>query len=510
MAAKRGEETKTPLIVALVIFVILTIILGVGTYFGFAKQQELVDAAKKADTDAKAKASSRDWHRLQNELLKSYVGHPLSKEDQEHLLTQWQAYENNSLRLEKDDNRADFDKLMQTLNQPGFLEWDKAKMQPKKSLLELVKEKDQRITDLNNAKAQLERNLAGVTADLANAKKVQEESEKNLSEQLQKSKKETADLITAYDTKFKEYLANVENLHIQVDDAKRSEDKTKDDTSRQLAKLKKELQDSLVQLDHQRKKLNPPDVVELEKPKGRVVNVDRSGDIVYIDLGSADNVKPQLTFSIYSAGANLRGALRKGALEVTNVLAPHLSKARVTELTDPNLQPVVRGDLLYNAAWSPTMRQHVAIAGLVDLTGDANDDTPAFIRGLERLGIVVDSYIDLKDLKVKGPGMNMQTSYLIVGDEPKFNEMGVLNQSDVYTQRKVELNARMSEMQAEAKRLGIPVMPYRRFLTLAGYPTPRTLTTGGAPSSFLDSGSLGAGAAPKTPETDDKNTPKDK
>lgn len=510
MAAKRGEETKTPLIVALVIFVILTIILGVGTYFGFAKQQELVDAEKKAKDDARAKASSRDWHRLQNELLKSYIGHPLTKEDQDHLISQWSAYEGNSLRLEKEDNRADFDKLIQALNQPNALGWDGDKKQPKKTFQELVKEKEQRITDLNNTKAQLERNLAGLTADLANAKKVQEETEKNLNEQLQKAKKETADLVTVYDNKFKEYLANVENLHNQVDDAKKSEDKTKDDTSRQLGKLKKELQDSVVQLDQLRKKLSPPDIVELEKPKGKVVNVDRGGEIVYIDLGSADNVKPQLTFSIYTAGANLRGAQRKGALEVTNVLGPHLSKARVTELTDANLQPVVRGDLLYNAAWNPTMRQHVAIAGLIDLTGDANDDTPAFIRGLERLGIVVDSYIDLKDLKVKGPGLNMQTQYLIVGDEPKFNELGVLNQSDVYTQRKVELNARMSEMQQEAKRLGISIIPYRRFLTLTGYPTPRLLTSGKAPSSFLDAGSLGAGATPKPAGKDDKNTPKEK
>ncbi len=506
MAAKRGEETKTPLIVSLVIFVILTILLGVGAYFGFAKQEEYQKAEKDAKKDAAAKADSRDWHRMQNVLLKSYVGHPLTKEDQEQLISQWPNFENANSKLgsEKGDNRADFDGLVKKLNDPALLGWNNEKKQPNRTFLELVKEKDQRITDLTNQVAQAKRDNQAVQTELANAKKIQEETEKNLNDQLQKAKAETAELINKYDAEFKKYTTTVENLHNQVDDSKRSEEKTKDETGRQVAKVKKELSDTRIQLDQERKKLSPPDVMELDNPKGKVIDVDRGGEIVYINLGSADNLKPQVTFSIYSAGANSRGAQRKGSLEVTNILGPHIAKTRVTELTDANLQPVVRGDLLFNPAWNPKMRQHIAIAGLVDLTGDATDDTPAFIRGLERLGIVVDSYIDLKDLKIKGTGMNLETQYLVVGDEPKFNEMGVVNQADVTSARKHELNTRMSEMRDEAKRLGITVVPYRRFLALAGYPTPPSISS--THGTFLDSGSLGVGK----PKETEKKEPMDK
>jgi hypothetical protein len=513
MAVRRGEDTKTPLIVALVVFVVLTIGLGIATYFGFSEQQKLIDAEKAAKKDAAAKAESRNWHKFQNVLLKSYIGHRLDKADQEHLISQWKAYEENRLGTEKDDNRADFDTLAKQLNQPGLLGWDNTKKQPAKTFLELVKEKDQAIADLSKQLAQAKQESQRAQTDLANAKKSAEETEKNLNEQLQKTKKDMADLVNVYEAKYKEYFAAVEKLHNEVDDTKRREDKTKDETSRQLAKMKKDLTDTKTQLDNERKKLSPPDVIDLEKPKGKIIDIDRGGQVVYLDLGTADNVKPQLTFSIYGAGANLKGTQRKGAVEVTNVLGPHLAKARVTELSNPNLDPLVRGDLLYNPAWNPTVRQHVAIAGLVDLTGDATDDTPAFIRGLERLGIVVDAYIDLKDLKQKGPGLTLQTQYLVFGDEPRFNEAGVLNQTDIITSRKVELNKKMSEMREEATRLGIPIIPYRRFLTLVGYPTPPTLTTRESPSSLLDSATLGSGTKSETPDDKsrkDKESPPDR
>ena len=38
---------------------------------------------------------------------------------------------------------------------------------------------------------------------------------------------------------------------------------------------------------------------------------------------------------------------------------------------------------------------------------------------LQRMGVVVDAYLDEKDNTIKGPGMTLNTTYLIIGDTPE-------------------------------------------------------------------------------------------
>lgn len=507
MAARRGtEESKQGLIIALVIFVILTIGLGVATYYGFAGQAALEEKAKQAKADADAKASSRDWHRFQNEVLKAYIGHTLTKEDSDHLAANMPKFEGNSIGSGKDDNKPDFDNVIKDLNAPGYLGWDQAKKLPAKTFKELTKEKDESIANLTNQLNQARQNVAKLEADLANTKKSSEDSQANLRKELEKSNKEKSDLVNAYETKYKEYWATVEKLQNDVDDIKKREDRTKDDSTKQLARLSQDLKDIKTQLEREKEKTSPPDVVDFDKPKGKIIDIERGGQVVYVNLGSADNVKPQLTFSLYSAGAAGRGGQRKGAIEITNLLGPHLAKARVTELTDSLTNPVVRGDLLFNPAWNSAVRQHVSIAGLIDLAGTGTDDTQEFIRSLERQNVVVDSFIDLKDLAVKGPGMSLKTQYLILGDSPELLVGGQVSQLDIRTEKKNELIKKMTEMKREAERLGVTVIPFRRFLAVTGYQMPRGIMSRSG-STYLDSVLLGREAPPKQPTTPPATTP---
>src|SRR5439155_13167163 len=110
----------------------------------------------------------------------------------------------------------------------------------------------------------------------------------------------------------------------------------------------------------------------LDQPKGKIVFMDKTGTLPYINLGSADRVRPQLTFSIHRVGSDGRPLKEsKGSLEVLNVIGEHLSQARITEQTDSARDPVGSGDVLMNAAWDPNQKRHVAIDGIVDLTGGA-------------------------------------------------------------------------------------------------------------------------------------------
>jgi RNA polymerase sigma factor (sigma-70 family) len=86
----------------------------------------------------------------------------------------------------------------------------------------------------------------------------------------------------------------------------------------------------------------------------KIVRLDASGKVPYINLGSADRVTPGLTFSVHGVGRDGRPLPAvKGTVEVFKVLGEHLSQARVTSVAGPGRDPIIQGDLLFNPSWHP-------------------------------------------------------------------------------------------------------------------------------------------------------------
>jgi hypothetical protein len=193
--------------------------------------------------------------------------------------------------------------------------------------------------------------------------------------------------------------------------------------------------------------------------------------------------------------------VRKGAVEVMNVVGPHLSAARITDVTDPGRNPITEGDQLFNPSWSPNLRVHVALTGLIDLTGTGKDDTAEFVRGLERQGIVVDAYLDLKDMTVKGNGINRQTDYLVLGEQPGVDGSQMIREGDPGVERKQALYKKVAEMQKEAANEGVAIVPLRRYLSMIGYRLPR-VSPGSAGSSLPYIGSIPESSKQEAPAKD--------
>jgi hypothetical protein len=505
MAAKKSEESRQGLIIALVVFVLLSIGLGVATFYGFSDQQRLDGLVKDERNKAKKMQDARDWEQFQNLILKSYMGHVLKKEDNESLQAMLPKYEGGQLGQ---NERADFDNLNEKLKKDT--EWDKVKNAPGKTLFDQIKTLQTDVANLTDQKAKLEKKSQEDIKKLSDDLKAREKDLADSDQKLKDSKAELAKLTGTKAKEFQDALASIEKLNDEVDKIKKMADNAKDENKKSVDKLNKNIKELEINLAKAREQIKPLNVVDYDVPKGKVIDIVRGGGVVYINMGSADRVKPQLTFSIYGVDSNGKAmAQRKGSLEVTNVIEPHLSQARITELTDGNRDPVIRGDLLFNPVWSPTLQQHVAVAGLIDLTGEGTDNTEEFIRNLKRQGIVVDAYVDLKDLTVKGSGMSLKTTFLVLGDAPEFDSTQTINTSDVRTSGKLELQKRMSEMQTEAAKLGVPVIPFRRFLAVIGYPMPRVLTTRGA-GAYLDSSSLGSAMRYKDVDKSKVKSDKDK
>jgi hypothetical protein len=323
-----------------------------------------------------------------------------------------------------------------------------------------------------------------------------------LAKALAATKKELADEQTKKSTQYLALAKQVDDMQGEIDEMKKKDEFVKDDYKRNTEKREKKLRELKNQVDRLKGELNPSSAIDLDQPKGKIVQLDRRGETAYVNLGSADGVRQGLTFSVFGAsGAGKAQGERKGALEIVQAIAPHMAVAHVIDVTDPGRNPVIVNDLIFNPAWSPGLKQHIAIAGFIDLTGEGHDNLVEFMRNLEKMGITVDAYLDLKDLQVKGPGMDLHTSFFVLGDQPVPSEQQISREQSA---RQRDIITKITQMQTEATSNGIPIVPLRRFLGIVGYPLPKNINRPGAvfegmpPSKSIEK---------KGTDSDDKDKP---
>jgi len=327
------------------------------------------------------------------------------------------------------------------------------------------------LADADKAKQEYQANQA---AEVAAKKAAQDGQTKAHNAELEAKKVDSAKLLGAAD---------------QIAKLSQENEKQKKDTEQLEINYKKQLQTEresndakakLIRKQQEQLDTKRDDILVTDTPKGKIDRVDNRTGMAYINLGSADFVRPQLTFSIAAPGALGKAGKkdRKGALEVVKVIGDHSSQARVIDTTNAIQDPILEGDLLYNPAWDAGRRSRVAIAGLIDLTGSGLDQTQDFIRTLEKQGILVDQYLDLRDIQLKGPGMTEVTDYLVLGEIPQAGDPTAgLNAVGTREDKKVKMREIISQMQEEAKKKGVPIIQYRRFVQSMGLPMPRSYAT---------------------------------
>jgi hypothetical protein len=241
------------------------------------------------------------------------------------------------------------------------------------------------------------------------------------------------------------------------------------------ARLEAELRKARADLDSRIKKLeeNIPqvDLLAYEQPRGKIVQVDNDQKMVRLNLGNADLVKPGLMFSVFAEGSYKPDAERKASLEVVEVIDEHSCRARVTEIQNAVRRPILVGDQLYNPAWVPGLRDHVAILGRIDLNDDGRDYTPEFIKALEKQGAIVDVWIDEKELAVKGAikEIGPKTSYLILGE---FADLKV-EHDEVTLEKLMAFRQAAFELRDAARNRGVAIVNARRYMALAGMKVPK-------------------------------------
>jgi hypothetical protein len=210
---------------------------------------------------------------------------------------------------------------------------------------------------------------------------------------------------------------------------------------------------------------NQAEADPIAQPADGIVSwVNQKEQKVWINLGDADHLRPQVTFSVYSGDeTDALKAEKKGSIEVVKILSPHLSEARIT--MDTPTRPLMEGDKIYSQVWNPGRQVGFAIAGVIDLDGDGRDDLQELKTVISLNNGKVDA-LPGKDGTIDGE-MTVDTRFLILGEYPE-GARGGDGQRLAWDQ-----------MNEAADRLGIETVALDEFLTLMGWkPDRRTVDLG--------------------------------
>jgi hypothetical protein len=160
---------------------------------------------------------------------------------------------------------------------------------------------------------------------------------------------------------------------------------------------------------------------------GRITWVNQSNGTVWINVGLADALPRQVTFSVYPGDATDMTAtnsatLKKGSIEVTHVLGDHWAEARIVD--DVLSNPIIPGDKIFTPLWSTGEQKHFALAGVMDVNGDGKSDLQTVMNLIALNHGVVDCYIaDSGPKKDQQVGeITVKTNCLIVGTKPTEKE----------------------------------------------------------------------------------------
>ncbi len=497
----RKKDSSSPslaLIIFLVIFVLLSIGLGVWGYYGYAGQEKLAADAKTAKTKETVQKEEKDYEQMVALEGMQAIGLQLTPDQLTTLTGLRDALQGGkfdkmgTVEMVKKyvaENKAKLGFDAQKYTKTYKDEFDRLE----KTLVEkeaTIVAKDQEIQKANAQFKLLQdgqdKHHASIVKDIA----------KGSDEALKASRDGAA--------RFADLQTLIKKISDERDQAKRDIDSTK----ASLERIIRERNEQIAKLSTQKMEVvsatrNANDVHALlldvsrgkplwDRPLGKIVRSDMGQRQVIINLGSASGVQPEATFCIFGAGP-YGGAEKhlKGTIEVTRILDANTAQARITSLydadgleillNDTGLSRIRResesalreGDLLFNMFWGSS----VAIAGPVSLT-TGYTDSPAeqmrrlsdFAYFLERQGMPVDAYLDLTDGTIKG-AIGPQTRYLII--TPELRTDG----KDAQAERAKALNEALQAMKKDAIEKGMFIISVDNFLNIVGYRIPRSATT---------------------------------
>lgn len=351
-------------IISLIVFVILTIALGVTTYFGFkglaAQKAELATAqselnnVKSENETLTADVAAAKRAVGFNEAMKSSDIVAAMTKDVEDALG-----ENAGSKTYK-DAVADLKKSISAMDA---------------KIAGLAADRDKQIKDALSSI-----DLAGEQQKTfgANVDAAQSQQDANLAT----ARKDYDDLTNQFVEKTKEFdsVSYDARKSVLVARAETTENKELAD---RFAEINLDLGRRIDELTN----------VEFKSADGSVVYADQVARTVRLDVGVDDGIRPLMTFNVYPPEVYDEGGVpSKGTIQVVRTMESHACEAKI--LSDDSLTPIQPGDLIYTSFWKRGEVERYAFDFRLDVNNDGYSDLNELINLVESNGFEVAAYLD--------------------------------------------------------------------------------------------------------------------
>lgn len=281
--------------------------------------------------------------------------------------------------------------------------------------------------------------------------------------------------------------AKVQELQAAVQQQGQEMAQFKENSKKQTDKLQK----INVDLRSEKERVIKP---TFEVPSGAIQWVDMDTKLAWINRGEADSLRKGTTFSVYkqiNKGVARGSQDIKGAIEVTRIVGPHQSEARITRSKIE--EPIVAGDPIYTPLWRAGLKEKFAFVGLIDLDNDGVSDREVLHELVDAAqGEIVD---EVDDHGVRHPpagNITVATKFLVIGKIPDYTQS---KPTEVEPHKKIA--EWKTKMVNEALENGVRVVSMEDFLNYIGYDPGRRIWRPGVTETWnLRSGSQGNVARP--------------
>ena len=200
----------------------------------------------------------------------------------------------------------------------------------------------------------------------------------------------------------------------------------------------------------------------LTKADGRIVRAIPGSDIVYINLGSNDKIKPGMGFEVFSQTHEPREGLRgKASVEVATVMQ-NTAECRVTRATPG--EPIVEDDVCVNIAYERGRLPKFVVRGEFDLNYDGTVD----FDGIERVTAIIKQWGGQVV-----PELDETVDFVVIGARPQTPQIAtgepLSKVVEALAEDKRLARAQFGQLVDRATAMYIPVITQNQFLFLTGY-----------------------------------------
>ena len=472
MAARASSDSKSSMLYAMVIFIVLFLAAAVWAVVMYMNNEQLRADARDAQERLELLATDQEYRELKPLAATSGVGRKTAvgqlTEDVRDVVAYVVGQEAAAVPLV-----GARDSVVRTLQpiweQLPMLFEDPVEAEPGRGLAKIAESLIAALQKWVERATQTGLDMEALREQSEEKIKALESHIEKLNEDLGVASRAAASNETLYSGRFADqsgkYEQIIRQLESQITEAQGSA-KTAQEENDTIKRQEVEFQMEVKNLRERLQQFQPSPETETAalEVDGFVILVNPRERIAYINLTNKDHIYRGLTFTVYDSFREIpKSGQGKGSLEVIEIMDT-MSKCRIVDADATN--PIQAKDIIANLIWSPEKEYLFCVVGEFDFDGDGQIDAD----GRQRIVTLIEGWGG----RVTDT-LPVETDFLVLGEAPAVPRQPMEDYGEGLTEEGVRYREALTRteqyqgVREEAVALGVPTFNLNRFLYFIGY-----------------------------------------